>query len=85
MIGSMLLMLAGLQAAGPDTPPDPPREKLICRYDPPIALFFSGRRMCLTAAEWEQRAKEGEAASHMMLREYLGNTECLNGGVCAQF
>jgi hypothetical protein len=79
---ALLLMLAGVEA---ETVANPAEVRLICRDDQPVTLFASRRKMCLTAQEWEKRAQEGEAATHIMLRDYLGNTQCLGKGICTRF
>lgn len=82
MIGYSILMLAGAQAIEPVSASQPPAEPLICRYDAPINTFISGRRMCLTAAEWEKRARHNNEAARKMLYDYMGNTNCLDNGIC---
>lgn len=83
MSGFLLLAMLGLQtelAAGEALPL--PEVKLVCRYDKKLTLFALPRKMCLTAPEWEKRDQEGEAASQLLKRGYLGDTNCLGKGVC---
>jgi hypothetical protein len=79
--GALLLILAGAPAP-PVSAANPPQVRLICRYEAPATIFGARRKMCLTAEEWEKRVQQGEAASHIMLREYLGNTNCMGQGLC---
>jgi hypothetical protein len=81
-LSALLLMLAGAAAQPPVAGSNPPQVRLICRYEAPTTIFGARRKLCLTAQEWEKRVQEGEAASHIMLREYLGNTNCMGQGLC---
>jgi hypothetical protein len=81
MVGALLLMLVGAPAA-PAGVANQPQVKLFCRYEAPATIFGARRKICLTAQEWEKKAQEGEAASHIMLREYLGDTNCMGQGLC---
>lgn len=83
MIVLVVVMLAGVQAVDSDAVPEPPKERLVCRYDIPINPLFLRRKMCLTPTEWAKRDSQGEEASRKSIYELMGNTACLNGGLCA--
>ena len=79
--GALLFILAGAPAPPVDAA-NPPQVKLYCRYEAPSTPFGARRKTCLTAEEWEKKVQQGEAASHIMLREYLGDTNCMSKGLC---
>lgn len=77
---TLLLMSGqGLEAAAA---PEPPKEPLVCRFERPAGLFGSRRKMCLTPSEWEAWDRRSEEASRKSIYELMGNTACLNGGLC---
>lgn len=79
---SMLTLL--LLASEPVAAAEPARERMICRRETPIGSLIARRKMCLSAAEWEKRAKDGNETARKMAYENMGNTNCLNDGSCNQ-
>jgi hypothetical protein len=75
---SMLLFLAGEPAAATE----PPKVRLICRDEAGVSALLPRRRLCLTQEEWDQRARREQEASRRSIYELMGNTACLNGGIC---
>ena len=82
-LGALLLVLVGAPAPPIGAANPPPQVKLYCRYEAPATIFGARRKTCLTAEQWQKKIQEGEAASHIMLREYLGDTNCMGQGLCS--
>ncbi len=77
---TLLLFLAVDPVAAPVA--EPPRVRLTCREETfPLALF-SRRRLCLTEPEWTDRDRRNDEAHRRSVYELMGNTDCLNGGMC---
>lgn len=82
-------MLAGLTmlllAAGEPTTltvADPAKVRLTCREEVlPLALL-SRRRLCLTDEQWEERSRRDQEAARRSVYELMGDTSCMNGGIC---
>ena len=81
--GALLVLLMGAPAPAPSAANPPPEVRLYCRYEASKTPFGGRRKTCLTAEQWEKKIQEGEAASHIMLREYLGDTNCMSQGLCS--
>lgn len=71
-----------LLSARAETGIEPPAGALICRYETFVSRLVTRRKLCLTEAEWQKRAAENSEASRRSLFELMGNTACINGGIC---
>ena len=77
-IGSFILAVAVAMPALADTPRPPPaqagadKDKLICRREVPIGSLIASRKMCLTKAQWEARARDGNEEARKMVYDNQG-------------
>lgn len=81
-IGAVLLMLAAAQWNESASSAEPLREPLVCRYESVVSRLMSRRKLCLTAAEWAERDRNASEAARRSIYEPMGNTACLDGGLC---
>jgi hypothetical protein len=79
-----MLIAALLLAAAPVTPvaataeAEPAKEKLICRREVPIGSLIASRKICLTAAQWDKRSADGNAAARKLVQDGTGTLNELN-------
>ena len=52
--------------------PGADKEKLICRREVPIGSLIASRKMCLTKAQWEARARDGNEEARKMVYDNTG-------------
>jgi hypothetical protein len=78
----LMAALMLVQAGAAEPPIEPPKEPLVCRYDSFVSRLVTRRKMCLTPTEWEQRARQETEAARRSVYELMGNTACLEGGMC---
>ena len=64
--------------AAPATAATPVREKVICRTMPVTGSRLGGKRECMTAARWDERAKDDRETAEKMAR--LGRIRDNAGG-----
>jgi hypothetical protein len=76
---TLLLLMAGDPASRPI---EPPQVKLSCREEIWSRLLLSRRRLCLTEPEWADHDRKNDEAHRRSVYELMGNTDCLNGGMC---
>jgi hypothetical protein len=76
---ALLLMLASAEAL---SLPEPPKGPLVCRYETVVSRLVSRRKLCLTEAEWAERDRMNSEASRRSIYELMGNTACMEGGLC---
>ena len=81
-IGAVLLMLAAAQWSELAAPAEPPREPLVCRYESVVSRLIARRKLCLPTSEWDKRSRENDEAARRSLYELMGNTACIDGGLC---
>ena len=81
-VGPILLMLAAAQWSESAAPAEPPKEPLVCRYESVVSRLMTRRKLCLPASDWEKRARENDEAARRSLYELMGNTACIDGGLC---
>ena len=74
-----LLACIGLAVAAYAADPKPAKpqpgtdkEKLICRREVPIGSLIASRKMCLTKAQWEARARDGNEEARKMVYDNTG-------------
>lgn len=78
LIGASLLLFLAADDRSAAVPE--PKVRLICQDE--IGPLLSRRRLCLTQAEWEERARRQDEAARRSIYELMGNTACLKGGLC---
>lgn len=85
IMGPLLgMMLAGAQ--GSDTAAiEQPKGPLICRPESVVSRLLVRRKLCITADEWAERDRKTNEASRRSIYELMGNTDCLNGGICSAY
>ncbi len=80
-MGPLLLMLA-IPQGGDMSAIEAPTGPLICRYESVVSRLLVRRKLCLTAADWAERDRYASEAARRSLYELMGNTACLDGGLC---
>lgn len=73
--------LAAPAAAAEQPKPAPDKEALICKREVPIGSLIASRKMCLTKAQWQKRADDGNATARGLVEDGAGACG-QNGGVC---
>jgi len=76
----ILTTMALLLAAGEPAAPQPAKDRLICRRETPIGSLIARRKMCMTAAEWDKLARDGNEEARKMAYENMGR--CFDPGLC---
>jgi predicted secreted protein len=81
-----LLVLIAAAAAAAEPPVSSPassaeKDKLICKREVPVGSLIATRKMCLTKAEWQKRADQGNALARGLVEDSAGACGA-NGGVC---
>jgi len=74
---ALFLLLASGQGPEVDAAP-----RLQCRFETPISRLVSRRKLCLTDEQWLERDRIESEASRRSIYELMGNTACVNGGIC---
>jgi hypothetical protein len=83
--GPLLAMLLAGAQGGDSTTIEQPAGPLVCRHESVVSRLLIRRKLCITAAEWAERDRKTNEASRRSIYELMGNTDCLNGGICSAF
>jgi hypothetical protein len=52
--------------------PGAAKEKLVCKREVPVGSLIASRKMCLTKAEWDHRARDGNEEARKYVYENMG-------------
>ena len=81
MVALLLALLLGADpAAAAASQPD--KDKLICRREAPIGSLIASRKTCLTKAQWEARARDGNEEARNQVYNNAGRPACTDVSTC---
>jgi hypothetical protein len=66
LLPAILLALAPAPQAA--TPPQAPREKLVCRKQDTTGSRLASQKICMTKAQWEERTRTDERTINNLLK-----------------